>query len=163
MWREIGTVLFLFFIGVAVASTEIELRAIAHIESSSGKNINHPIIKKGMHKGHQAAGKYGLMPLTVKDLISKSPKLKIKYGYLLDIAPEDITVEINRDEYLDKEIATYMWNKLRANRTASGAAFAWYHGQYASSDNIEQSPYVIKFSNVLGKIDNETKNKHSGR
>jgi len=147
--------LFLFFIGVAVASTDHEMRVIAKLESSSGKNLNHPVVKTGMHKGHQAAGRYGLMPLTIKDIVDRSPTLKTKYGYLLDLAPSEITEEINRDGELDKTLATHLWTKLRKTRCPNTAAFAWYHGPHASVKNMKLSPYVIKFTKEMERIKDE--------
>ena len=47
------------------------LEAIAGVESSGGVNFNHPTIKTGIHKGQRAAGTYGLMPNTVKEVVNR--------------------------------------------------------------------------------------------
>ena len=158
-WKEIGTILFLFFIGVALADTNQELKAISYLESSSGKNLNHPVIGRGMHKGHQAGGRYGLMPLTVVEIVSKS-ELKDRYPYLLNLSHQEITAELNRDPVMDKEIAKFLWNKLRKTRCPLTAAHAWYHGPHASKDRFNISPYVIKFKMEMEK--NEAKIKRTG-
>lgn len=158
-WREIGTFLFLFFIGTALADTNKELKVISIIESSSGKNLNHPVIKKGMHRGHQAGGRYGLMPLTVIDIVSKS-FLKDKYGHLLKLTPREITSQLNSNPAMDKHIAAYYWMVLRKTRCPATAAHAWYHGPYASVKKMNISPYVIKFTLEMDK--NEIKIKRTG-
>lgn len=45
------------------------MQAQAEIESSGGRNVDHPEINyKSMHKGTSAKGRYGIMPLTLRDL-----------------------------------------------------------------------------------------------
>ena len=167
MWREIGTIAFLFFVGVALASPEHqdEMRAIAFIESSSGTNFNHPVVKSGMHAGHQAAGKYGLMPLTIKDIILKNSHLKSHYQKLANLKPKDITKIINRNEKLDKYLAMFLWKKLRTEFGPRRSAYAWYHGpskaRVASLETIMNSEYVKKFSKEMENIKNETEIKRT--
>lgn len=60
------------------------LESIAFIESSGGKNMDHPWIEKGPHAGTRAVGKFAFMPKTVHELVDKSPKLKAKYGEVLN-------------------------------------------------------------------------------
>lgn len=158
MLRTIGTFLFFFFIGVALAETDKEMRVIAYIESSSGKNLNHPVVVTGMHKGHQASGKYGLMPLTVKDLVSKNFELR-RYSYLMYLTPQEITAEINVDKVADKTIATFLWNKLRKKFGPPRAAYAWYFGsskaQKVAHDDLLQAEYVKKFMKEMERINEE--------
>lgn len=50
------------------------LTKIAEIESRGGKNVEHqPADPKSMHVGSTAVGKYGLMPLTVQDIVASNP------------------------------------------------------------------------------------------
>lgn len=162
MWKGIGTFLFLFFIGVALAEDHRnELRAIAHLESSSGNNVNHPVIVRGMHKGHQAAGKYGLMPLTIKDMVSKNESLKQKYGYLLELTPQEITEEINRDSITDTNLASFLWKKLRSKYDVKRSAWAWYHGpakvHAIKQEDIIESEYVKKFTKEMERINEKVR------
>lgn len=60
------------------------MEAISFLESSNGKLQNHPWIESGMHAGTRGIGKYAFVPKTVHELVSKSPKLKSKYGDVLN-------------------------------------------------------------------------------
>jgi hypothetical protein len=165
MWREVGTFLFLFFIGVALASEEQhqqqqeELGVIAQLESSSGKNLNHPVVESGMHKGHRASGRYGLMPLTVRDLVSKNRPLREKYGYLLSLSHYEVTEEINTNKEMDKDIALFFWKQLRKAFGPRRSAYAWYFGpakaKTVEQSQMEQTPYVVKFTKEMERLKNE--------
>lgn len=133
----------------------VELKAIGMIETSGGTNLNHPVITKGMHKGTQAAGHFGLMPLTVRDLVSKNKRLNQRYGYLLDLTNDEITEAINGDSRMDRDIALTFWKQLRKKFNPAQAAFAWLYGPgkiaQVTSEEISESEYVQKFHNYLAQ------------
>ena len=62
---------------------------IMQIESSGGRNTEHPEISGGAFKGQHAMGRWGLLVPTVKDLV----QMKIKNGD----APNEIAAMINRN------------------------------------------------------------------
>lgn len=130
-----------------------ELKAIAMIETSGGINLNHPVIKRGMHKGTKASGHFGLMPLTIRDLVSKSKRLNQRYSYLLDMTNDEITAAINTDSRMDREIALTFWKQLRKRFDASQAAYAWLYGpgklSQVTSEDVSESEYVQKFKEYL--------------
>lgn len=132
-----------------------ELKAIAMIETSGGANLNHPVITKGMHKGTQAAGHFGLMPLTVRDLVSKNKRLNQRYSYLLELTNDEITDAINNDSRMDRDIALTFWKQLRKKFDPSQAAFAWLYGPgkiaQVTSTDISESEYVQKFHDYLAQ------------
>lgn len=47
------------------------LSGLRHIESSDGKDTNHPVLKSGIHKGYSAEGELGMMPITSKEYAEK--------------------------------------------------------------------------------------------
>ena len=47
---------------------------LKHIESSDGKDLNHPVLKSGLHKGYSAEGELGMMPITSKEYAEKMLK-----------------------------------------------------------------------------------------
>src|SRR5260221_13177133 len=47
------------------------LQKIQQIESSGGKNLEHPTVEGGIQAGDQAIGRYGLMPNTIKELVNR--------------------------------------------------------------------------------------------
>lgn len=61
------------------------LAALRQVESSGGKDMKHALIKSGAHAGERAIGPYAFLPSTIQELVSKSPKLKSKYGEVLDM------------------------------------------------------------------------------
>ena len=50
------------------------LAGLRHIESSDGKDLNHDIMKSGIHKGYSAEGDLGMMPITSKEYAEKMLK-----------------------------------------------------------------------------------------
>lgn len=57
-------------------SSQHMLRAIASVESSGGKNVNHAAGGGPIHGAEHAYGKYGLMPQTIRETISMNHDLK---------------------------------------------------------------------------------------
>jgi hypothetical protein len=127
-----------------------ELSAISQNESSGGVYKEHKVILKGIHKGTRAGGAYGLMPLTVKDLIRHSASLKAKYGFLLQYTAAQITASLNANPSMDKEIALNMWIGLRKHLDRYRAAFAWLNGpRFAGSiseEAVRSHFYVRRFA-----------------
>jgi hypothetical protein len=130
------------------------LRAIAAIESSNGKNLDHKTLVKGMHQGTKAGGRWGLMPSTVKYVIKQIPKLR-PYRYLLEMDPDSISNLLNENEKIDREIATAYWIFLRRKFSKIRAAYAWYRGEgrgaKATYEDLVACEYVSKFVGVLNE------------
>lgn len=141
----------------AIASDlhEIELKAIAMNESLDGKYLNHRKIEKGLHKGTQAGGWHGLMPLTTKDLVAGSAKLRKKYGFVLDMSNAELTRLLNQDRKMEKEIALHFWKSLRKQFSPRRSAYAWLYGpgkaDKAPLDVIVSNEYVQRFYRNLRK------------
>jgi hypothetical protein len=136
-----------------------ELKALSLVESSGGINTEHALIERGMHAGTRAGGHYGIMPIVAREVIEKSKALTKKYGYVLDLSNDEITEELNTNRKLDRELALYMWAKLRATRSIGEAACAWYRGPYAKSCKIQEQrancEYVAKYKTYLKLVSNE--------
>jgi hypothetical protein len=138
-----------------VKNTEVQLSPdlshISKIESNSGKNKNHKLVRYGLNKGHRAAGLTGLMPITIKETISKNTNLNKKYGSIINLSATQITSIINSNETIDKEIANAHWNRLSKlfPRNEEKRAYAWKNGItgaiQASDRQISEHPYVRKF------------------
>ena len=128
-----------------------DLTHIAFIESSSGSNKNHKLVNYGLNRGDKAAGSTGLMPITIKETISKNPHLKSKYGSLLDSHHQHITSFINSNENVEKEVANAHWDRLSRlfPRDELRRAYAWKNGITgaikASDEEVSNHPYVKKF------------------
>lgn len=128
-----------------------ELHAISEIESSGGKNKNHALTTVGLNAGHRAAGSTGLMPLTVKETISKSPDLQKKYSHLMTMTHDRVTQHLNENPSAETEIANHHWERITEHFKDNGArrAFAWRNGitaaKRASDSEVMSHPYVQKF------------------
>lgn len=95
-----------------LSSVEEFLRKIAKNESSNQYFVDHPEMQHGMHRGMQAVGKYGLMPLTIAELMERrerqglpeAPELPV--GYEESPSPRSPAYRGN---------AMYMADQLRSN------------------------------------------------
>ena len=134
-----------------------ELRHIAEIESSGGKNKNHAQTTVGLNAGQTAAGSTGLMPLTVKETLSKNPTLNKKYGHLAGMEHSKITEALNKDPSMEADIANTHWQRLDHvfGSNQSRKAYAWRNGisaaKSASDEKINSHPYVQKYMKLRGQ------------
>lgn len=132
----------------SIRDSHPELYAIAHVESSGGKNLSHRTIKSpnSMHFGHKAGGAFGMMPHMVALTISKHPDLKNKYPKLAEAASDvkanhqKITEMLNSDPEMDREIATAAFNYIK-NKTIhpDQAFYAWYNGLSGSWKKLKDN------------------------
>lgn len=135
-----------------------ELEAIAVIESSSGTNLHHKRITSGIHKNSSAIGRYGLMPLTIRDFISKSKDKEIKkLKYLTHLTNLELSNKLVKSPALNFKLAMRIWKRLRdSGLRGPAAAYAWFWGRGRlvdkDRDEIENSGYVKKFKKALREI-----------
>lgn len=128
-----------------------DLTHIAFIESSSGKNLKHPVVKGGLNRGDRAGGHFGMMPITAKETIEKNPHLKSKYGHVLNLPNVNITKFLNNNHDASKEIASAHFNRILKifPNDSLKRAYAWNNGingaLKASKAQILSHPYVRKF------------------
>lgn len=105
------------------------LDAIAHVESSGGKYTDH-VPAGGMHRGDRAYGKYGLMPLTIKEIVSKNPEMRYKHGKMLQMDSPQVHEYMSKKPGLEDKVAEAYYNRL--NKVFRGKkediAMAWLNG-----------------------------------
>lgn len=134
-----------------------DLHNIAFIESTSGKNLNHPTVNYGLNAGHRAGGQFGMMPITAKETIKKNPSLRDKYSHLLNAPHSDITKFLNSNADASKELASAHFNRLLKIFPTDPLkrAYAWNNGitgaMRASESDVASHPYVKKFANAHNK------------
>lgn len=130
------------------------LKKIAQIESSGGLNLNHRSMKQGIHKGTAAIGKYGLMPLTIKDIIKRRllAKKDVPSG-LTNIPKNNIQDYIEQNPTVEQDLAEQLAERLLLKHKGNelAAAYAWNMGSNLKPTDISQvnlatSPYVQKFA-----------------
>jgi hypothetical protein len=130
------------------------LRKISMIESSGGKDTNHPVMQSGLHQGMSAIGKYGLMPNTIQEVARRNRKHE-QLGYLANMTPEQIDEEVRKNPILEQlaaeKLAEHVINKQGGDEVK--AAYSWNMGHNLSPKKIEQrqyldNPYVKKFQKL---------------
>lgn len=99
------------------------------IESSDGKNFNHPEMQGGMHQGQSAIGSYGLMPNTIKEFANrlKTPELL----ELQNMSPEAMKARIESDPELEartvEPIAGWILDKYGGDPRMANYAYQYGH------------------------------------
>jgi hypothetical protein len=128
-----------------------DLYAISQNESSGGINLDHPIASKGLNKGHQAGGPWGMMPITAKEVVGRSSEFKEQYPDVSEMEPQDLTNLLNTDPALAYALAKSEYQR-RLNRMGGDkekAAHSWMHGVSgtlkSNPEDIKSSDYVQKF------------------
>jgi hypothetical protein len=117
-------------------------RIISQLETSGGKNLNHKVVKTGMHAGDRAIGEYGLMPLTIHDaakmrvnsgVADKLDKTiaKMSFEEAKQKIPEIIKDNPNIYERYADTLADHVLKKYKDERLA---AFAWNQGHYTDPE-----------------------------
>jgi hypothetical protein len=148
------------------------LQKIGNIESTDRYKVEHPVIKKGMHKDSQAIGKYGLMPKTVKQI---AENLKNKQSDLYKLMgpgynDPEVTSLLDKDESeykgilelnpnLQDKLANYLATDLsyKHNDDLEKMAYGWNQGSQIKSrditpDKLEQSEYIKKFRKLNNPV-----------
>lgn len=136
------------------------LQKIEQIESSGGKNMEHPTVEEGIQAGDQAIGRYGLMPNTVRELVNRRRLQGTSTGELQDLAEMDspsmkkhLEANPSLEDELAQQMATMVTRRQGGNEDKS--AYSWTMGHNLtpdkiSNDQLEQSPYVQKYRKLKG-------------
>lgn len=162
------------------------LGAIGHVESSGGKNLDHPEINgktlkdfygigggkgQSMHQGMKAGGAYGMMPQSAAFIIGKDPELAKKYPKLVEAAKDvsknhkAFTDRFNSDPQADADFAVSLFKRNKSKtRSPEQLAYSWLHGlkgswnQYKEKgkNSFKEHPYV---KNVMTEFSRTQPNK----
>ena len=133
------------------------LKVISMIESSGGKNFDHKRMESGIHEGHSAAGRYGLMPNTINEFSRRLEKARPE-----DQLPQELNtmgpdekkqfVETNPDveDKIARAIASHVLERNMGDEEK--ASYAWNQGHNLTPQRIEdrnykESDYVKKYNN----------------
>lgn len=132
------------------------LDTISMIESSGGKNFDHREIDSGIHEGHRASGRYGLMPNTIKEVINRklrdNPENDLKP--LLNKGPDELKSFVETNPDVEQRIAGYLGNKVlkQYDNDEEKAAYSWLYGHNLPKESIDkrnykEDDYVKKYNN----------------
>lgn len=138
------------------------LKIISQIESSGGKNFNHPMMESGIHQGHSAIGQYGLMPNTVNEVINRMQYNKTATPEILqlrDLDPTSLKKTIEQNSELENQIAQSLAQRVldRQKGNEEKAAYSWNQGHNLKPEAIDSRPYmehdyVKKFQNIKNAL-----------
>lgn len=123
-----------------VSSRDVErfLHYIKQLESSGGKNLDHPVIESGIHAGDAAQGQYAMMPNTMEELESRYPS-----AFTEKSTPDDYA------KVLAKRVLK------RANNDETVAAGLWNQGHNTALDKfdeIKDTEYAQKYEKLRKQI-----------
>lgn len=122
------------------------LEVLSMIESSGGKNFNHDLIRSGIHKGHRAAGRFGLMPNTMQEVYNRTkrdggdtslmkPVIQMKPDKMKEYVEKNPEVE----QAFAEKLAQHVLDKQGGD--VEKAAYSWFKGHNLSPESIEKRNY----------------------
>jgi hypothetical protein len=132
------------------------LWTIEQIESSGGKNIKHKPVIHGMSRGERAIGRWGLMPKTVREIVtrmSREGKATPAEHAIQQMDDSSMTEHLNHNPELElrlaRRLAQHVLTRQRGDMTR--AAYAWDEGhnlfpQDIPSEKLFNHRYVNMFN-----------------
>lgn len=121
------------------------LDTISQIESSGGKNFNHPEVKSGMHAGTRAIGHYGLMPNTVQEIANRkrmAGELTPELAEIAKLPPDQMKQTLETNPELEKAFARKLASEvLKKQPNEEMAAYSWFQGHNKTPEQVQQENY----------------------
>lgn len=136
------------------------LNKIAKMESDSGRNINHEVVSSGPQKGQHAVGSYGLLPVTIKDVIKRAQlqgNMPTDWKQFDNLTDDQIRNKILERPDLENQIAQSLAGRVltKQHNDPNRAAYAWNHGtnlSYLPDDRLEDDQYANKFKHLKNQL-----------
>lgn len=127
------------------------LRAISKVESNNNPNAQHrQMSSTGLHQGSSAIGSYGLMPITIKEMIKKNPELNKKHGHILGTSGELFKSLVMRNPETEHEIASKLYDNLanKFGHNPERISHAWFNGVTGTIKALQNNKDVGKHWHV---------------
>lgn len=138
------------------------LQKIEQIESSGGKNTDHPVVEEGIQAGDQAIGRYGLMPNTIRELVNRRRMQGTTTGELQDLSnmpSPEMKHYLEQNPGLEDELAKQLATKVTRDQLGDEdrAAYSWTMGHNLqptdiTNEKLNESPYVQKYRKLKGML-----------
>jgi hypothetical protein len=142
------------------------LNIIEQGESSGRNDPEHKKIKHGIQAGTAAIGRYGLMPNTIDELITRAGRggdVTPEMEDLKDMNPGEKREYLAANPIVQKQLSRQLASTLlqKHGGDQEKAAFAWNHGHNLTTKQIEDrdyqdSDYVKKFNKIADKLNKKT-------
>lgn len=106
------------------------LASIADVESSGGKDTKHDAVHGSMHQGEKAYGKYGLMPVTIRETIHMHKDLANKHKKALNLRGADMQHYLQDNPELEEAVAQRHLKRLEHHFGPKPdlIGYAWLNG-----------------------------------
>jgi len=138
------------------------LKIISQIESSGGTNFNHRPITQGIQSGTTAAGQYGLMPNTIREIEHSAANsgypLSNKAFDISQLPADKMKQQIEANPQVEGEFAQRLADKVLTEfPNEQEAAYSWKYGHNLEPKEVEQrdyqnSDYVKKYNRFKKKL-----------
>jgi hypothetical protein len=130
------------------------LWTVQHLESNDGKNTHHKLITNGASKGQTAIGRYGLLPKTAKEMVTRMMRNKKAPEYLHILpslndkeVPQFFKANPQAELEVARAAARHVLGRQKGDYARAGYAWLYGHNLFPKDINDEalQDPYVQKF------------------
>lgn len=128
------------------------LASIMDVESSGGKNVEHEAPHPGtMHGQERAYGKYGLMPITIRETIKRNANLMNKYNQAVNLNGSDLHNFMDKNPGLEDKIARAHYDRLSKHfgNDPVKIARAWIGGITGTKKAIKSGEDISKHWHVV--------------
>jgi hypothetical protein len=143
------------------------LKTTSMIESSGGKNLNHPKIKSGIHAGDRAIGKWALMPNTVKELVGRMGQ-DPDVSHYKNMDNKQLHAELSKKPEHQEKIVTFLASKLhdKFGGDENKMAYSWNQGHNLTNEhfntdrkNYMDHDYVKKYNKFKDSTNKQAESK----
>ena len=98
-----------------------------------------------MHKGHRAAGTYGLMPNTVYEVLNRIRRqgpMEAEHSALMDMEPDQVKKYLETNPEMEDDLARNLASRvLERQGDEEKAAYSWFQGHNLTPEDIEKRNY----------------------
>lgn len=142
------------------------LSSIMDVESSGGKDLQHDAPhNKTLHGQERAYGKYGLMPLLIRETVKANPDLTKEHGNLVNLKGSDLHNYMDKHPGLGAKIASKHYDRLAKvfGHDPAKIAYAWLNGITGTKKAIKKGVDINNHWHVIKVIGAYNKRKTNGK
>jgi hypothetical protein len=134
------------------------LHNLMQLESAGGKMINHEKVKHGHLKGEKAVGRWGMMPSTMDEVLSRLDRIGKLHPSMKPLRHMDRDARaayLAKKPHVELELARYLARHVMARNKGDvlRAAYSWNNGHNLypheiSDEELQESSYVKDFAQL---------------